>query len=441
MNASSGPSAKLERLLEFWGERDPKLTRYLTLFLAAIAIIWVGYETWRLLFQHTPPGNVALMGPVGAVDLSLRHLEVNGWFSGEPIYETQGNAVYPPASHLLLWPFVGWLSFEAARWLWAVVVVVTLVPLLRIFAGSCGEVSSKHRLLLLLIPLATYPVGATIGNGQISILVLSCMTIALPLLQTRDASWKRDTLVAALFLVALVKPTLAAPFFLLVLSLRGGLRPAALIIAGYAALTALAALSQKAGPISLMRAWYGRGVHGSGWGAEHGEGSIRAIKTADGEEILRIASINLHSWLGYVGLGKYIAEASFGVLGVLALWLLWRRKSSIWLLLGVVAVVTRFYTYHGWYDDVVLLLSLMALLRIASGQEGLSARVRFAAGVLSAAMVLSLLAPGGGYLLPYPWSNVYLIVQSLLWLGILGFLVWVAGHSNEPPSELVVNAT
>ena len=418
-----------------WSRYRERLLLPITLLLLMVAVIWLGYEGWRLLFQNTPAGNVALEGPVGAVDLSLRHMEVAGWFSGERIYRVQGNAVYPPASYLILWPFVGWLKFEVARFLWAVVVLATLVPLVRRFVRACGELPAEERRLLMLVPLATYPVGATIGNGQVGILVLLCLLSSLPLLRSRAPSWKRDFTIATIFLIALVKPTLAAPFFLLVLFSASGLRPAALVCVGYAGLTALASLWQPAGPVGLMRSWFGRGVHGSGWGAKHGEGSMRAVKAAGaageaGEKILRISSINLHSLLGYLGHRRHIALASFIVLALLALWAILRRRASMWLLMGVVGIVTRFYTYHGWYDDVLLLLPLIALVRVSAGHEGFGLGVRKAAGVLFAAMLISMLAPGGGYLFPYPWSNVYLIVQSALWLVVLVFLAWTAGRSS-----------
>ena len=407
MTTDSGPEPSTAHSGQRW-------LKPATWLMAGIAAIWIGYESWRLLFQFTPAGNVALLGAVGAVDLSLRHLEVNAWFAGEPIYRTLGNAVYPPASYLLLWPFVGWLSFPAARILWATLTVFTLIPLVRRFARAGGATSRAERRALTLLPLATYPVGATIGNGQLGIVVMLCLFVALPLLTDRERSWSRDLCIAGLFLLALVKPTLAVPFFWIVLFVPGGLRPAALIGLGYAGLTVLASLAQKHGPVALFAGWFRRGVHGSGWGAEHGEGSIRAVKGT-----LRITSINLHSVLGYLDRSEWITVASVSVLLLLGLWVWLHRRSSIWLLMGVVALVTRLYIYHGWYDDVLLLLPLIALFREARNRCEGPTRT---AVVLFIAMVAFLLAPGGGYLLPYPWNNAYLIAQAALWLVILVFL-------------------
>jgi len=192
-----------------------------------------------------------------------------------------------------------------------------------------------------------------------------------------------------------------------------------------------------------MKAWFGRGVHGAAWGAEHGEGSIRAVKAVStalpagetvqsSESILRITNINLHSALGYLGHADVITSATLLVLGLLGLWVFVHRKRSIWILMAVVAIVARFYTYHGWYDDVLLLLPLIALARIAKDHIAYGKRTNALAVFLLVSMSASLLAPGGSYLFPYPWNNIYLITQSALWLFVLVFLA-VAAHRSIVP--------
>lgn len=417
--------------------------------LVGIAGIWLSYQFWRLLFQETPSGNVALAGAVGAVDLALRHLEVTGWFEGKDIYRYQGNAVYPPASYLMLYPFVGWLKLSAARILWAVFTSALIIRCVNLFERAHGENSPAQRRLLMLIPLATYPLGATVGNGQLGILVLTCLLTCLPRIEQRPSSWCRDLGIAGLFLIALIKPTLAAPFFWILLFMRGGLRPAVLTCFGYVGLTALASLPQEHGPLRLMKIWYGRGVHGSAWGAEHGEGSIRVVtnvvksasdaiaeNATEAIQTLRITSINLHSMMGYLGHADKIALATLIVLILTGIWVWWYRRCSVWMLMGVVGIITRFYTYHGWYDDLVLLLPMIALVKIArdsAKQRNGGSRM---AGFLFVAMLMSLLAPGGGYLFPYPWNNVYLITQSVLWIGVLIFLATRMRAPELSPAEI-----
>jgi len=57
------------------------------------------------------------------------------------------------------------------------------------------------------------------------------------LLQSKESSWHQDLLAGALVLIALVKPTVAAPFFWIVLFVPGRLRPAMIVSIGYVALS------------------------------------------------------------------------------------------------------------------------------------------------------------------------------------------------------------
>lgn len=50
-----------------------------------------------------------------AIDLKYHFGEVGAWFAGQPVYGVVDGAVYPPASHAILWPFMGWLGLGGAR--------------------------------------------------------------------------------------------------------------------------------------------------------------------------------------------------------------------------------------------------------------------------------------------------------------------------------------
>jgi len=54
-----------------------------------------------------------------AIDLGDRHVEVHAWFAGIPVYRALRAPTYPPATHLTLWPLLGWMPLETARWVWA----------------------------------------------------------------------------------------------------------------------------------------------------------------------------------------------------------------------------------------------------------------------------------------------------------------------------------
>ena len=249
-----------------------------------------------------------------------------------------------------------------------------------------------------------YATGATIGNGQLLVHILPVLVAGLLLLKNKDQCWSNDLLAAALVLIALVKPTVSAPFFWLVLFVPGRLRPAIIVSIGYIALSFWAALFQKKGLVTLLFKWYGRAAVGVEWGTARG------------------GFANEHSWLDAVSLEGWQTPASLLSLGILGCWIYRYRRADIWILLGVTALVARFWTYHMWYDDLLILLPRIALFRIANQ------RLRFAAadmlaGPLLAVTILTMFAPGGLYLLPLPWNKLYVVLQTIAWVAVLIFLL------------------
>lgn len=52
-------------------------TSLAVVLMTVAALVWLGYEFWRLLFQS---------GEMGAFDLKQRHTEGLSWFQGIPVY-------------------------------------------------------------------------------------------------------------------------------------------------------------------------------------------------------------------------------------------------------------------------------------------------------------------------------------------------------------------
>ena len=97
--------------------------------------------------------------------------------------------------------------------------------------------------------------------------------------------------------------------------------------------------------------------------------------------------------------------------------------------MGVSALVARVWTYHRWYDDLLILFPMVALFRIA--KEGPSDGSDLLAGVLFAITLIAMLAPGGLYLFPPPWNTWYLIGQNIVWVSGLGFLLYQAAREKR----------
>ena len=393
-------------LRNWWTNHRTTLLRLAIALMAIVALVWLGYQFWRLLWGSAP---IWPSSPSGAVDLKMRHAEVHRWFAGRPIYNEPKGAMDPPATYAILWPLLGWLELTPARWLWSATTLAALGWLVYLIVQESGADTPLERVFVALMPISMYATGATIGNGQLIVHLLPILLAGLLLLQHGRGGWREDLLAVAMLLVALVKPSVAAPFFWIVLFVPGRLRPALLVTLGYGALTLFAASFQKSDLWLLLRDWLARASRMSAGAGE----------------------ANLHIWLASLGLEEWLLPASLLALAALGFWIYHHRRRDLWLLLGVTALVAHFWTYHRWYDELLILLPMVALFRIA--KRGSSADGGdVVAGVLLAITMLTTLAPGGLYLLPPPWTRLYLAGQVFVWIVVLIFLLDRARHEKLP---------
>jgi hypothetical protein len=379
--------------------------------MVALAAMWLAYETYRLYWQPERIGGVAIHP--GAIDLRIFHAFNTAWFSGGELFTGRNapHAVYPPATMVLFWPVYGWTRLPAATIAWSVTAAAALAWLLYQFVVESGADTPLERAFVALVPLATYPVGAIIGNGQVTLQLLPALVASVLLLRDRVPSWGRDLAVAALFVVALAKPTIATPFFWIVVFTAGTLRPALLIVVAYAALTLLAASFRDESLFDLLR----------------------QLSAQSERLVTRFGHAHLPRLLGQWNIGAWHGLASLVAVALLGLWVLRFRRADRWLLLGVAALVARFAFYHRWYDDVLVLLPLLALFRIARDGNG-RRDLDLLAGALFTATLLLMLAPGGVYALPPPWNDLWVNVATTVWIADLAFLVYVARHDRAAGS-------
>jgi len=332
--------------------------------------------------------------PAAPVDLELRWHEVSRWAAGQPVYGA-GPGGYPLATYPLLWVAIGWLDFAAARALWAATSLLAIAWLAWLSAREAGARTGLALAAAALLPAAVYPTRAVLVNGQLTLHVLPPLIVAALLLHRRAPSWPRDLAAAGLLIVGLTKPTIAGPFLALLPPARGPWRPMALVGAGYGTLTLLAAAFQPEGVLVLL----GRFLTGAVPGATGAAASAHA---------------NLHTWLGAVGLGWASLPASLLALGALGV-ALWRwRAADVWVALGLAAVVARLWTYHYRYDDLLLLVPLIALARLAIGSRGTA--LDRPAAVLVALLGASLLLPARLLVPPSAWIAPVETAQTVVWL-------------------------
>jgi hypothetical protein len=224
---------------------------------------------------------------------------------------------------------------------------------------------------------------------------------------------------AALFVASLVKPSVTAPFFLIVLLRPPRLRPALLVAGGYLGLTVVASAFQGTGIVALLQKW--------------NISSQRGLM----ETAIPYSNGNLHSWMATVGQLRWYSAAAILCLVALSVWIYRYRFADVWLTIGVAALVSRFYTYHGWYDDVLILLPMLALFRIAK-MDKWPQRERSNAKALLVVSLPIMIVPGL-YLLPWPWNRLFVLVQTCVWFMFLIFLARLAQQNRPQKAAEFVN--
>ncbi len=392
---------KIEAGIRMWWARHGRGVLLVSVILMAIAAsIWLGYEFYRFFWQPDRIGSRSIHP--GAIDLKTLHDLVTRWFQGIPIYtgEKAGAAVHPPATYAILWPIYGWTGEKTTMFVWTISAIAALGWLIYLVVRESGATSLIEKIFTALMPLAIYPAGAIVGNGQLVIHIMPLMIAGILLIRSRAGNRTRDLLCSFLFLAALAKPIISAPFFWIVIFCAGSFRPAGLICIGYILLTLFAATFQEAGLVSLLQQWM---THASNMSVGAGEA-------------------NIHILLGYLGLQVYLLPASLLLLCLLGFWVYRYRHRDIWLLIGVSALIARFWSYHRWYDDLLILLPIVTLFRIAKS-DFYALRMGLPAGVLLGITLLFMLAPGGLYLLPPPLNMIYVGSQVVIWIVDLIFLM------------------
>lgn len=384
---------------KWWSAHSAAVLRTLIVLMSILAVQRLSYEFWRLLWSTEHKG---------AVDLKIIHHLAHAWFLGEPVYAQFRNATHPPASYAIAWPFVGWLEFTPIRWLWAIGIIPVLAWLAYLVVRESGASTRLERAFLVLMLLSSYATAVTIGNGQLILHLLPLLLTAILLLARSQGCWRVDLLVALLFLIALVKPSVTAPFFWLVLFVPGRLWPALLIVGGYIGLSLFATTYQTVGLLELTRGWL-----------------ERSSATA-----ATFGYANLHAWLASMGLERWMGVASVLALLGLGWWTYRHRDSDIWVLLGVTALVARLWTYHALYDDLLIVLPMVALLRMTRADR-VTPDAEAAAAIMLAILFLAMLIPARLLSWPRPWNWPFSIGEPIAWLATLVFLLTKARRSQS----------
>jgi hypothetical protein len=127
---------------------------------------------------------------------------------------------------------------------------------------------------------------------------------------------------------------------------------------------------------------------------------------------------NVSAWLTDAGFSQAVPFVSIVIFVALGVWLYRFRRADLWVRLGVVAIVTRFLTYHRVYDDVLIVLAFVALFRISMSSDS----SRRAAAVLLSISMFFMLLPARLGTSAAPWRQLFESSHTLTWLAILVLL-------------------
>lgn len=383
--------------------------------MSLLAFAWLSYQSYRY-FADPKIVNGRTISE-GGIDLRNRYRETQSWFRGEPVYNMYRDGVYAPASYAIFGVLFNKLPWIAVKVLWYLLSFALLGVLSWKLTQYAQAQSTPERWFLGIMPFAMYATGAAIGNGQVIPIILPLILYAVTTLTRRDLSTKELSLGSACMITSLVQPTIAAPFFWLVLFRSPRWTRGAWIVAAYALLTTIAVPFQmrtvrgsvgQANPTGLVQRWIVRaegGVYQGSLGGGYG---------------------TVHDLLASMGWRPWNMWASLTILGLLGIWVYRHRNVDLWLLLGTTAIVARIWIYHRWYDDLLLLLPLICLFRIFRSSE-YSSKIQRLARILFVWLWVFLLAPGILYTVP---SNLLLGLQIAGWLATLLFLGLITWNSK-----------
>jgi hypothetical protein len=267
------------------------------------------------------------------------------------------------------------------------------------------------------MPFASYAAGAALGNGQLIPLVLPILLyVVLHLSRPVAAEGNRPWLASAAMLWALVQPTIAAPFFWLVLLVTDKKRYGITIAVCYLVLTLVSSfysadrmLSKKPQfrGTNVLQRWTDKATKGAYHGSRlGGYGSVHDLLAETTWEPAQVQAVSLL------------------LLATLGAWVYAHRHVDLWLLIGITALLARFWTYHRWYDDLLLMLPLVSLFRVTQLPRYGTRAQRIALGLFLVVWGFSL-APGVLYTVP-----VLVPLQVTTWLVVVVFLLYLSNRDR-----------
>jgi len=252
----------------------------------------------------------------------------------------------------------------------------------------------------------------------LGIQALVLMIIALLMLRKKKKNIFNDILISLVTVLALVKPSVTAPFFWIFILVYPNYRIVLFTVGIYIILTIIP--------------FYFRGMNIFDY-LFYNENSL-AFSTMLKQTYINVVSgtiygsagggyANLHSLFGYLGISRFNLIASEISLILFGLWTYLNRKADFWLLLAVTALFSRLWMYHRVYDDILLIVPMITLFRLIK-LEKLSINIRQSSLIMLIITTVSMLAPARLQLIA-PWSYFFIWGHIIIWFVLLFFFLYL----------------
>lgn len=280
-------------------------------------------------------------------DLKLRVLEVASFVRGDDPYALPDMS-YPPSAPLLLSPLIAPFGPLAVRIFWLALNLAALCAVCRSVIVLWGKDWPRTlQIAVVLTIIAAKPTRLGIGQGQFHLI-----PTLLVLLAIEAARSKREIVAGLLLAFALVKPTMVVPF-LIYFALKGLWKTIGTAVLTQMIATLAVSLRLGISPVRLMSEW------------------VRNARLQTAAGVIDVASL-VARFAADLHVSPFLISAIVLLIGAL-ICIRYRNQSDLGVI-GVCSFISCAFTYHRWYDLILLIPCFVYAIDAARRSLGVRSR-------------------------------------------------------------------
>lgn len=367
-------------------QRATSIARYLALILlSALAVRRTGTGLKQLFLGSLDLQNLASAASTGPVDLACRLLESVAWWQGHNVYREMPGANYPPATLVMFAPLT-WMPLGEARVAFGALSLASLGILLLMLLTT-ARVPWRMGVAFGITVCASNCVGTTFAFGQLGLISLASSIGAILLAKRRGLA--SVVFCSILMTLALVKPSSAGIFWIAILVLRPTAGALSAIL--YSLVTVAGTTQNSLSLLDSISEW------------------MHAARTWSDGGVIGYGSVTNLRWVWPVfasPLVSIVLAVAFGV------WAFRHRLDDPLRVIGVASILSRVWTFHRGYDDLLLFPAALAIACLPPGATPLPQELTRA---LAFAVLGHLIAPHGvSYLTEWTAPAIWLLALGAL---------------------------